>query len=766
MPAIRRTAVYPVLSLLAAAGLANAQCADIAKLLGSSPANDDHFGASLSMSAHDTMGYPMIAVGMPNEDAPGAGDDAGGFRVFQRINGWSTFYSAWNTTGVGGERLGSSIGLADPYLIAGAPMFANAEGRARIYTRSGSSFFHSDDIVAGIGGPGDEFGASVAISGYGGGWCVVGAPYHDFHGEVDAGAAFFYIRDDNGQWVQEYQIWGGDYGGDYQEHRGESVAMAQITRFAAVGAPNGENNNAPADHGVVHIVQRLDNGLPGATTNITPPSPEAGEHFGAAVSIERNLLVVGAPDEDMSLQEGGFIQQASDSGALYIFEHVGNSWNFVAKMRSPLPMSAGRFGARVSTDGHSQIVVSEPGSGRVYLISNADGAWRHQGSVSDPDAASAGSFGSRVAARDGDIAISDRLDDHSGAENAGAVYAFRMEPDVQTGDTCATAFTLTDADTQGCTTFATPSAFQATTCGNGGLGQGNDVWFVFTPACNGNAIVDTFGSEFDTVLSVHDDCPNIFDNHSIACNDDANFAAPNNRASLVTFNFVANHTYYIRVTGYSQAHGQFTLRSSYYYTVPNDSCANATVVGDGAYTVSTCGATSTQNLPNSCNVSLLNDVWFAHTASQTGDLVIRTCGANFDTMVAVYNGTPGNCPDAQADELACNDDANDSACGTYNSLVTVPAIAGQQLMIRVGGFNGSRGSGTLVIEPAPAPCDADVNCDGSADQGDIACIILAVSGDASCYCQNDSIADFNLDGSADQGDIATLIQVVAGAPCP
>jgi len=60
-------------------------------------------------------------------------------------------------------------------------------------------------------------------------------------------------------------------------------------------------------------------------------------------------------------------------------------------------------------------------------------------------------------------------------------------------------------------------------------------------------------------------------------------------------------------------------------------------------------------------------------------------------------------------------------------------------------------------------CDPDVNCDGSPDQGDVACMILAVAGDTACICQD---PDFNLDGSADQGDVASIIGVVAGQPCP
>jgi len=70
---------------------------------------------------------------------------------------------------------------------------------------------------------------------------------------------------------------------------------------------------------------------------------------------------------------------------------------------------------------------------------------------------------------------------------------------------------------------------------------------------------------------------------------------------------------------------------------------------------------------------------------------------------------------------------------------------------------------TLMVDGCPQACDPDVNCDGSPDQGDVACMVLAVAGDVSCICQD---PDFNQDGSADQGDVAVLIVVVAGQPCP
>jgi len=75
-----------------------------------------------------------------------------------------------------------------------------------------------------------------------------------------------------------------------------------------------------------------------------------------------------------------------------------------------------------------------------------------------------------------------------------------------------------------------------------------------------------------------------------------------------------------------------------------------------------------------------------------------------------------------------------------------------------------RGPTLVIFAQSTGPsCDPDVNCDGSPDQGDVACMILAVAGDTSCICQD---PDFNQDGSADQGDVAAIIGVVAGQPCP
>jgi hypothetical protein len=85
-----------------------------------------------------------------------------------------------------------------------------------------------------------------------------------------------------------------------------------------------------------------------------------------------------------------------------------------------------------------------------------------------------------------------------------------------------------------------------------------------------------------------------------------------------------------------------------------------------------------------------NDVWFAYQAPCTGTAVAEFCGAgsaNYDTVIAAWNGTCGS-----LSQLVCNDDF----CG-LQSHITFGVTAGTIYYISVGGFVGSTGSFTLSM---------------------------------------------------------------------
>jgi hypothetical protein len=69
------------------------------------------------------------------------------------------------------------------------------------------------------------------------------------------------------------------------------------------------------------------------------------------------------------------------------------------------------------------------------------------------------------------------------------------------------------------------------------------VWFWYTATFTGSLRMNTFGSEYDTVLSVYDGDTG----YELACNDDA---ADDTFQSAISLNVTAGKTYWIEVSEY------------------------------------------------------------------------------------------------------------------------------------------------------------------------------------------------------------------------
>jgi hypothetical protein len=79
-------------------------------------------------------------------------------------------------------------------------------------------------------------------------------------------------------------------------------------------------------------------------------------------------------------------------------------------------------------------------------------------------------------------------------------------------------------------------------------GNGPTVWYVFIPAAGGFVMVNTFGSDYDTTLSVYTGEPGALT--QITCNDDFN-----SLQSLVSFEAIADTPYYIMVGSFASGPG-------------------------------------------------------------------------------------------------------------------------------------------------------------------------------------------------------------------
>jgi hypothetical protein len=242
-------------------------------------------------------------------------------------------------------------------------------------------------------------------------------------------------------------------------------------------------------------------------------------------------------------------------------------------------------------------------------------------------------------------------------------------------------------------------SFSGTTCGATNDGSAScgfsaatpDVWYSFTPTCNASLNLDTCGSGFDTVLSVHSGCPATTINE-LACNDDCiGGGCFGTVQSCLSLPVTAGNTYRIRVAGYNGAIGAFTLNVALAPPV-NDNCANATQIVPGTYTGGTCGATVDGSAL--CGASTTtNDVWYSVTPPTSGLARLDTCGSAYDTVVSVHTA----CPGTSGNQIGCDDDAPAfTACnGTLQSVLNVPVTAGNTYYIRVAGFSGSTGNYTL-----------------------------------------------------------------------
>jgi hypothetical protein len=216
----------------------------------------------------------------------------------------------------------------------------------------------------------------------------------------------------------------------------------------------------------------------------------------------------------------------------------------------------------------------------------------------------------------------------------------------------------------------------------------------------------------------------------------------------------------------------------------NDNCADRIEITDGVTPFDTTGATTDGVGDPLClsfgSDQIFNDIWFNYTATCDGTLTVHTCGASFDTRIAVYLGT--DCPTGAA--IACNDDADPPApppCDTtLQSFLQVEIVCGETYKIRVGAFGATQfGSGDLTVSCDGTPCDEGCapDCvtsatfapppDGNVDAADLAFLLGAWGPCPGCCSDTVTSATFAPppDGVVDAADLAFLLGAWGSPGC-
>lgn len=371
-------------------------------LKASNSGSDDNMGAAVAISGDTAV------IGAPQEDASGrmingADDDtaenAGAAYVFVRSGStWvqQAYLKAGNAEA--GDQFGISVAISGDTLVVGASSedgsattvngmdnnSANSAGAAYVFVRNGQTWTQQAYLKAGNSGTDDQFGGAVAIAAN---TVIVGATSEDGSATLingvnddagsDAGAAYVFTRTGT-TWTQQAYLKPSN--SQASDNFGVAVAIAGDT--AVVGAAfedgsasvvEGADDNLANNAGAAYVFVR--NGLTWTQeAYLKAQNTGTRDEFGAAVSISGDTVVVGAAAEDGSSGaiNGTDDDQASDAGAVYVFERSGLTWTQQAYLKALNTGAGDAFGSSVTVHGNTVVIGASAEDGSSNVINGAE----------------------------------------------------------------------------------------------------------------------------------------------------------------------------------------------------------------------------------------------------------------------------------------------------------------------------------------------------------------------------------------------------------
>ncbi len=327
-------------------------------------------GASLGFGVAAAVSGDTAVVGAYRTDA-GNNIDQGAAYIYQQnqggANNWGLVKEITAPDGNDEDNFGISVAISGDTVVIGAfgaDIYGNSnQGAAYVFGRN-----QGDDDNWGLiaklsaedGDASDDFGTSVAIN-EDADIIVVGAPENKSGRYSQQGAVYVFYKDEDGpnKWGQKRKLY--DSAGKEDDGLGFSVSVSG--EFIATGAwlaNNGDN----LDQGAAYIFQRSKGGPDnwGMLKKIMASDGQAGDTFGAAVSVSGDILAVGA-----------FQAGADDTGAAYVFHRnqgATNNWGQMKKLAPSDGAALDYFGVSTAVTGDAVAVGADGkdgGKGAVYI---------------------------------------------------------------------------------------------------------------------------------------------------------------------------------------------------------------------------------------------------------------------------------------------------------------------------------------------------------------------------------------------------------------
>lgn len=545
---------------------AHAQCLS-QTVVSSTPADWADFGFSGAIDGD------RFACGSPWDDA-GSGSDHGSVDVFRRngtTDSWLFDGRLLAPSPLGLTQFGYDVDIDGNFALVGEPS-RNVSGildvgRAYLYVRNSNGWQHTATIEPPTAGWSNiaesRFGSAVALDGD---FALIGMPHGPVNASNKPGKAYLYQRTFGNSAWELRDVFDAPSLSDELDF-GMSLAMQHgVTTgdtFAVIGNPH---HSTPLldECGEVRMYKRPTSGTDwGNGQPLVPLDPQAGARFGASVSLSGGTLIVGAPDFDFN--------GVQNVGAAYVFTRTSpTTWTQQARIDSPLQWQGVSFGSSVSIEGDRMAI---GGAGRAFIYQRTDGTWRFlwviYGETTD--------FGTSAFGFSGDtVMVGSPATMHNGLLHAGKAFTYRLN-DANGSNFCADAPYIQVGWHTGCTSAATRDARSTCDWSSGG----SDVWYRWIAPCDGVASIDTDLSDFNTLLSVHTDCPTPEQTHQVACHQ-----SPSSNYANVVFDAQAGQTYLIRIAGAaSGVSGNYILNVDMTCEPPCDTDIAPAPQGDGVVNV-------------------------------------------------------------------------------------------------------------------------------------------------------------------------------------
>lgn len=359
------------------------------KLVASDRAAEDYFSYAVAIYNN----HIVVGAYAESEDANGSNTmpGAGSAYIFSKnqggINNWGQVKKAVAPDRAGTDQYGIAVAAADSTFFIGAQMqdvdfnglnYLNSAGAVYVLQENlggGLTWGQRQKLVLLDVVPDQYFGYSVAIDGD---YAVAGVrnDFSDAAGQnhqMEAGSAWI-LKNENGLWTPIKKLVASDR--NSFDHFGGAVAISGETVVVGASweAEDASGSNTLANAGSAYIFSKNQGGAGnwGQVKKITAPIRAVGDVFGYSVAISGNTVVVGAYQEDEDAAEANPIPNA---GAAYVFykdQGGAGNWGLVKKIIATDRVKDDQFGLAVDIDFNTIVVGAASGD---YGSTNSGAAY-------------------------------------------------------------------------------------------------------------------------------------------------------------------------------------------------------------------------------------------------------------------------------------------------------------------------------------------------------------------------------------------------------